>query len=63
MSLENVVASIDSEIASLEKVRKLLAGSGVKTSTKPRRAISAATRKKIAAAQRRRWAAVRKAAN
>jgi hypothetical protein len=62
MSLENVLASIDSEIARLEQARKLLAGSGVKKSTKPRGAISAAARKKIAAAQRRRWAAVRKAA-
>jgi hypothetical protein len=62
MSLDNLLSSIDSEIATLTKARTLLAGLGVSSTAKSKRRMSAAARKNIAAAQRKRWAAVRKAA-
>ena len=65
MSINDLLASIDSEIASLTKARALLAGIGTGKSApgiKPKRKLSAAARKRIGDAQRKRWAAVRKAA-
>jgi hypothetical protein len=62
MNLQNLLSSIDSEIARLKQARALLAGStGHAGIVKPKRTLSVAARKKIAAAQRKRWAAVRKA--
>lgn len=65
MSINDLLASIDSEIARLTKARALLAGIGGGKSSpanKPKRKLSAAARKRIGDAQRKRWAAVRKAA-
>lgn len=62
MSLNDLLSSIDSEIATLTKARSLLAALAVTTSAKPRRTLSKAARRKIAAAQRKRWAAVKKTA-
>jgi hypothetical protein len=63
MTLNNVLASIDSEIATLTKARELLAGTAVRTvSAKPKHKMSATARKRISDAQRKRWAAFRKAA-
>ena len=61
MTIDNILASIDAEIARLKQVRALLSSDGAKktaTATpvrKPRK-MSAASRKKIADAQRKRWA-------
>ncbi len=69
MSLNDVVSTIDAEIARMEKARNLLAGYAASkggrkpASNKPakaKRTMSPAARKKIAAAQRRRWAAVKR---
>ena len=70
MSIETILAEIDSEIARLTHVRTLLAGSVKVASTKAerrgkkavakthkRRVLSAEARKRIADAQRKRWAA------
>lgn len=67
MSINDLLASIDSEIARLKQARALLAGIGGGKSApaikpKPKRKLSAAARKRIGDAQRKRWAAVRKAA-
>ena len=61
MTLEKILASIDSEIAQLKQARALLAGEGTnKTATpatpKKRSKMSAAARKRIGDAQRKRWA-------
>jgi hypothetical protein len=61
MTLETILASIDSEIARFKQARALLSTDGIKKtpSTVPvrkRRKMSAASRKKIADAQRKRWA-------
>jgi hypothetical protein len=64
MSISDVIAEIDSEIARLQQARHLLSGAVSKrgpgrpaaTSTATRRPLSAAARAKIAAAQRARWA-------
>jgi len=72
MSIDSILAQIDSEIARLTQVRSLLAGSGVVASTaterktrkapakaaaKKSRVLSPEARKRIADAQRKRWAA------
>lgn len=73
MSLDNLLSSIDAEIARLQQARALLAGTGTrggrvvnssKTTSKPRRkrVMSAEARKRIGEAQRKRWAAQKKAA-
>ncbi len=70
MSLDDILSSIDSEIAQLRQARALLGGIATGTrgrkagvsSTKPKRKLSAAAREQIAAAQRKRWAATKKAA-
>ncbi len=70
MSLNDVLSSIDSEIARIEKARSLLTGyaatkRGRKSATKPvkaKRTLSPAARKRIGDAQRKRWAAQKKAA-
>ena len=71
MSLNDVLSSINDEIASIEKARNLLAGyGGRKRGRKPintqpakaKRTMSAAARKRIAEAQRKRWAAQKRAA-
>jgi hypothetical protein len=61
MTIDNILASIDSEIAQLKQARALLSGDGTKklTSAAPvrkRRRLNAASRKKIADAQKKRWA-------
>jgi hypothetical protein len=77
LSLESIVAEIDSEIASLEQAKALLSekptpkrGPGrprlnavvaVAPVKQKRRRLSAAARAKIAAAQKARWAKVRAA--
>ena len=74
MNTHEIVATLDAEIARLQQVRVLLAGSsaskrrGRPTASaipfKPikKRTISAAGRKRIAEAQRKRWAAQKAAA-
>jgi len=65
MSINDLLSSIDSEIARLKQARALLAGIDREKSApaiRPRRKLSAAARKRIGDAQRKRWAAVRKAA-
>jgi hypothetical protein len=73
MAIENILAQIDSEIASLKEARALLASLGgapttsgrkaaktsAKAKTRKKRVLSADARKRIADAQRKRWAAVR----
>jgi hypothetical protein len=74
MNTHEIVATLDAEIARLQQVRVLLAGSSASkrrgrptASTIPfkpieKRTISAAGRKRIAEAQRKRWAAQKAAA-
>jgi hypothetical protein len=62
MTTNEILVSIDAEIARLKEVRALLSNGVVtaKTDAAPapqRHKMSAAGRKKIAAAQRKRWAA------
>jgi hypothetical protein len=69
MSLDNVLSSIDAEIARLQQARALLAGIDAKPASEvavPKRArrkrtMSAEARKRIGEAQRKRWAAQKKA--
>jgi len=60
MTLDKILASIDSEIAQLKQARALLSGDGYGKDApfpfRTRRKMSAASRKKIADAQRKRWA-------
>jgi len=64
MSLDNLLSTIDAEIARLKQARALLAGiAGHAVTAKPKRRLSLAARKRIALAQRKRWAAVRKQGN
>jgi hypothetical protein len=61
MTTDKILASIDAEIARLEKVRALLSTDGIKKAAsaapiRKRRKMSAAGRKKIADAQKARWA-------
>lgn len=60
MTIDNILASIDSEIAQLKQARTLLSGNGTKmTAAAPspkKRKMSAAARKRIGDAQRKRWA-------
>jgi hypothetical protein len=65
MNIDDLLSSIDAEIARLKQARALLAGiDGGKSASaiKPKRKMSAAARKRIGDAQRKRWAAVRKSA-
>ena len=64
MSVEKILASIDQEIAQLERARSLLSGLSITTKTakaatpkKKRSKMSAEARKRIADAQKKRWAA------
>ena len=71
MSINSILAQIDSEIKRLQQVRSLLAGSGATSSTnterkakapgraktRKKRVLSPEARKRIADAQRKRWAA------
>jgi len=71
MSIESIIAQLDSEIARLTQVRSLLANSGKVSATITERKAAQATgkrkkrvlgpeaRKRIADAQRKRWAAHR----
>jgi hypothetical protein len=66
MTIDSIVAVIDSEIERLEKARALLSGiergkakAAPPTQVPKRRKMSAAARKRIAAAQKKRWAEVR----
>jgi hypothetical protein len=61
MTVDNILASIDSEIAHLKQARALLSGDGTKKTptaapARKRRKMSVVSRKKIADAQRKRWA-------
>lgn len=60
MTLDKILASIDSEIAQLKHARALLSGDGTKKTATPatpkKRKMSAAARKRIGDAQRKRWA-------
>jgi len=64
MTIDKILASIDSEIAQLKQVRALLAGGGTKkmATSAPRKKhkMSAAARKRIGDAQRKRWAKQKK---
>jgi hypothetical protein len=71
MAINDLLSSINSEIARLQQARSLLAGDSIGTrggyaaASRPvraKRTLSAAAREKIAAAQRKRWAAQKKAA-
>ena len=73
MSIDSILAQIDSEIATLTQARSLLANTGkantkvtgrkakkaakAKAKTKTKRVLSPEARKRIADAQRKRWAA------
>ena len=59
MNLDSITHLIEKEIDILNKVLRLLTGTGAKTKRTIRRKISAAGRKRIAAAQRKRWAKIR----
>jgi hypothetical protein len=60
MTIDKILAEIDSEIAKLKQVRALLSGDETKklaTPTTPKKHnMSAAARKRIGDAQRKRWA-------
>ena len=60
MTMDKILASIDSEIAQLKRARALLSGDVTKKTDTPatpnRRRMSAAARKRIGDAQRKRWA-------
>jgi hypothetical protein len=60
MTVDTILASIDSEIAQLKQARALLSGDRAKKTAAPvirkKRKMSAAARKRIGDAQRRRWA-------
>ena len=67
MTIDSILAQVDSEIARLTQVRALLSGSGKTAAAaapeaapkarRRKRVLSADARKRIADAQRRRWAA------
>jgi hypothetical protein len=64
MTVNTIIASIDSEIARLTKARVLLATETSKDRAAPARKVrklSVAARKRIADAQRKRWAKQKKA--
>ena len=66
MTLNEIISSIDSEIARLTQVRALLSTDGNKIAAAPvrkRSMMSAAARKRIGAAQRKRWAKQKAAVN
>ena len=60
MTLETILASIDSEIAQLKQARALLSSGETRKTAAPvvrkKRKMSAAARKRIGDAQRKRWA-------
>ena len=64
MDMDNLIATIDSEIAVLKEVRGLLTGNstGIHRATNhpKKRTLSAEARERIAAAQKKRWAAWKK---
>ena len=65
MTIDKILASIDSEIAQLKQARTLLSRDKTKEAAAPirkRRTMTAAGRKRIGDAQRKRWAR-QKAAN
>jgi hypothetical protein len=61
MTIDSILASLDSEIAQLKRARALLSGEGTKKTTATlaapkKRKMSPAARKRIGDAQRKRWA-------
>jgi ElaB/YqjD/DUF883 family membrane-anchored ribosome-binding protein len=69
LAIESILKELDTEIARLLEVRKLLSNAGtesVKKSTtakkRSKRSLSPEARARIAAAQRKRWAAIQKSA-
>ena len=60
MTIDKILASIDSEIAQLKQARALLSSDGTKKTVTPaapmKRQMSAAARKRIGDAQKARWA-------
>ena len=66
MGVESVLASIDAEIAKLQRARNLLAGSSgggssVTPTRKKHHTMSEEGKRRIAEAQKRRWAKVKSA--
>jgi hypothetical protein len=62
MDTNRLLASIDSEIATLQQVRALLTGQKGHARLGRKRVLSAEGRARIAEAQRKRWAKQRRAA-
>jgi hypothetical protein len=73
MNIEGIVSEIESQIATLEQARHLLAGHSVPANIKVRTSMALGTtpkkrtmspegRARIAAAQKKRWAVLKKAA-
>jgi hypothetical protein len=66
VNINELVSSIDAEIARFQEIRAILAGDDYadRRMEKPakKRTLSAEARERIAAAQRKRWAAQKKAA-
>lgn len=57
MTLDNIIASLDAEIARLRQARAVLSKlTSEAAPVRKRRKLSAAARKRIADAQRKRWA-------
>jgi hypothetical protein len=65
MQINEIIAALDSEIATLQQVKALLSASTTNSkgpSAPKKHHLSADARAKIAAAQKKRWAKVRKGA-
>jgi hypothetical protein len=67
MTLDQILASLDAEIAQLKRARALLSGTAATKTAPPQSRrngkMSAEGRKRIAEAQRKRWALQKKASN
>jgi len=61
MNIEQVIESLDEEIGKLQQAKAILNGTGVTTTGRTRRHMSAEAKARIAAAQRARWAKIRAA--
>jgi hypothetical protein len=63
MTIDGILASIDTEIAQLKQARALLSSDGTKKTAAPaapkKHKMSAAARKRIGDAQRKRWASTK----
>jgi len=61
MNFQAIIHSLDEEISRLQRARAILNGTGVTTTGRTRRTMSAEAKARIAEAQRTRWARVRAA--